>query len=121
VRELSNLVERLRILHLNHEVQVEDLPEKYRQYALSSRVFDAMKSDSVDSSVGNVVTHHTPALNDEIDLKSYLEGIELQFIEQALEKTEGVVAHAAKLLGLRRTTLVEKLRKYGLQREGAAS
>jgi sigma-54 specific flagellar transcriptional regulator A len=29
-----------------------------------------------------------------------------------------VVAHAAHLLGLRRTTLVEKLRKYGIERDG---
>ena len=31
----------------------------------------------------------------------------------------GVVAHAATLLNLRRTTLVEKLRKYGIEREGS--
>ena len=33
----------------------------------------------------------------------------------------GVVAHAAKRLGMRRTTLVEKLRKYGLQRSNPSS
>ncbi|KAG1246166.1 hypothetical protein G6F65_020830 [Rhizopus arrhizus] len=37
--------------------------------------------------------------------------IELGLINEALERTQGVVAHAAQLLGLRRTTLVEKLRK----------
>jgi sigma-54 specific flagellar transcriptional regulator A len=36
-------------------------------------------------------------------------------IRQALDVTGGVVAHAAKLLRMQRTTLVEKLRKYGLQ------
>ncbi|HHI75862.1 MAG TPA: hypothetical protein ENJ94_01700, partial [Gammaproteobacteria bacterium] len=35
---------------------------------------------------------------------------------QALEEADGVVAHAARKLQMRRTTLVEKLRKYGLQR-----
>jgi len=35
--------------------------------------------------------------------------IELGLISKALERTQGVVAHAAQLLGLRRTTLVEKL------------
>ena len=43
--------------------------------------------------------------------------IELKLINEALERTQGVVAHAAQLLGLRRTTLVEKLRKYGIERE----
>ena len=38
-------------------------------------------------------------------------------IKQALTDSGGVVAHAAKRLGMRRTTLVEKLRKYGLQRQ----
>ena len=39
--------------------------------------------------------------------------------KQALAQSNGVVAHAAKLLNTRRTTLVEKLRKYGLSREVA--
>ena len=43
--------------------------------------------------------------------------IELTLINEALERTQGVVAHAAQLLGLRRTTLVEKLRKYGIERD----
>ena len=46
--------------------------------------------------------------------------IELALIREALERSEGVVAHAAQLLGLRRTTLVEKLRKYGVEREDVA-
>ena len=45
--------------------------------------------------------------------------IELQLIREALDRTQGVVAHAAQLLGLRRTTLVEKLRKYGIDKEQA--
>ena len=46
--------------------------------------------------------------------------IEISLIQQALEQTNGVVAHAAQLLGLRRTTLVEKLRKYQLEGSKAA-
>jgi len=45
--------------------------------------------------------------------------IELALINEALARTQGVVAHAAPLLGLRRTTLVEKLRKYGIDREAS--
>lgn len=46
-----------------------------------------------------------------IDLKEYLTDLENELIRQALEECNGVVAHAAKLLNMRRTTLVEKLRK----------
>ena len=37
-------------------------------------------------------------------------------IRRALDESNGVVAHAAKLLGMRRTTLVEKMRKFGISR-----
>lgn len=49
-----------------------------------------------------------------LDLRAYLERIERGLIEQALEQSGGVIAHAAQRLGLRRTTLIEKIRKYGL-------
>ncbi|GAB3093951.1 sigma-54 dependent transcriptional regulator [Lysobacter terrae] len=54
-----------------------------------------------------------------IDLRGHMAGIELELIRAALNQSGGVVAHAAPLLGLRRTTLVEKLRKYGIFREQA--
>jgi sigma-54 specific flagellar transcriptional regulator A len=49
-----------------------------------------------------------------LDLRAYLTNIERRLIEQALARTKGTVAHAARLLNLRRTTLVEKLRKLGM-------
>jgi sigma-54 dependent transcriptional regulator, flagellar regulatory protein len=49
-----------------------------------------------------------------IDLRAHLAAIERRLIEQALGRTGGVVAHAALLLNLRRTTLVEKMRKLGM-------
>jgi sigma-54 dependent transcriptional regulator, flagellar regulatory protein len=49
-----------------------------------------------------------------IDLRDYLETLEKKLIKRALELSNGTVAQAARLLGLRRTTLVEKLRKYEL-------
>jgi sigma-54 dependent transcriptional regulator, flagellar regulatory protein len=48
----------------------------------------------------------------DFDLKNQLEAIERAWIEQALTNNGGVVAQAARQLGIRRTTLVEKLRKY---------
>jgi sigma-54 specific flagellar transcriptional regulator A len=50
----------------------------------------------------------------EFDLRDYLESLEQRLIERALRAADGTVAQAARLLGLRRTTLVENLRKYSL-------
>ena len=51
-----------------------------------------------------------------IDLKPHLAGIERSLMTQALMQSEWVVARAAKLLNLQRTTLVEKMRKFEIQR-----
>ena len=51
-----------------------------------------------------------------LDLKEYLANLEKDLIEQALDDSGGVVARAADRLHIRRTTLVEKMRKYQLQR-----
>jgi sigma-54 specific flagellar transcriptional regulator A len=49
-----------------------------------------------------------------IVLKEHLQKIEVDCIEQALKCKKGNVASAARLLGLRRTTLIEKIKKYGV-------
>ena len=49
-----------------------------------------------------------------LDLKEHLNAMERNLISQALEESNGVVAHAARRLRVRRTTLVEKMRKHGL-------
>jgi sigma-54 specific flagellar transcriptional regulator A len=51
---------------------------------------------------------------DGLDLREHLLTIERQLIEQALQRSRGTVAKAARLLNLRRTTLVEKMRKLGM-------
>jgi len=50
----------------------------------------------------------------QFDLRNHLESLEQRLIERAMRAAGGTVAQAARLLGLRRTTLVEKLRKYSL-------
>lgn len=51
-----------------------------------------------------------------LDLKDYLANLEQGLIQQALDDAGGVVARAAERLRIRRTTLVEKMRKYGMSR-----
>ena len=122
VRELANLMERLAILYPYGVVDVADLPEKFRAGikvpAPPAADVEALPEVTVaGSEPGTVAT--VPRLPPEgIDLKAYLAEIEQSLIRQALDESDGVVAHAAKRLNMRRTTLVEKLRKYGLQRVG---
>jgi sigma-54 specific flagellar transcriptional regulator A len=57
---------------------------------------------------------------DGLDLREHLFTIERDLIQQALDRAGGTVAQAARLLKLRRTTLVEKLRKFQMLNEAAA-
>jgi sigma-54 dependent transcriptional regulator, flagellar regulatory protein len=52
--------------------------------------------------------------SESLDLRSAVESLERHLINQALEAAGGNRTEAAALLGLNRTTLVEKLRKYGV-------
>ena len=113
VRELANLVERFAILHPYGVVDAGDLPEKFQNGEID------VTDELVDALVGAPVTSEDldPRLpRDGLNLKEHLGYMEISYIKQALTDSGGVVAHAAKRLGMRRTTLVEKLRKYGLQR-----
>ncbi|MGH8219514.1 MAG: helix-turn-helix domain-containing protein, partial [Steroidobacteraceae bacterium] len=75
------------------------------------------------ASAGGDAGSHPPHLDptvlpaEGIDLRAHLTAIERRLIEQALERASGTVAHAARLLGLRRTTLVEKMRKLEMTGE----
>ena len=51
-----------------------------------------------------------------INLKELLETLELERIQMALDLADGVVSEAARLLTLKRTTLIGKMRKYALDR-----
>ena len=129
VRELSNLVERLLIMFPNGVVDAHDLPEKYRQGIDVSAIDSDTKSANDAPSIQQRVVSHivdqitsTDVLPAEgIDLKAHLLDLESNLIRQALDEANGVVAHAAQRLNMRRTTLVEKMRKYGLQRVANAS
>lgn len=72
---------------------------------------EILKSENM-SEVVIINTSHLDGEN--IDLKEVLSRIELGYIRGALEKCNGVVAHAAVQLGLRRTTLIEKMKKYNI-------
>jgi sigma-54 specific flagellar transcriptional regulator A len=117
VRELANLVERMAILHPYGVVGVQDLPKKFRHVEESDEDFMLPATASGGITVASV--DHTALLPvNGIDLKEYLTTLERSLIQQALDDAGGVVARAAEKLKTRRTTLVEKMRKYGMLRAG---
>ena len=120
VRELANLIERLAILFPLGVVTAADLPAKYRPAGVAAReIRDDCTKSGAEAARGDTFVADAAAVrlpNEGVNLKDYLGSIETAFIRQALEEAGGVVAHAAELLGMRRTTLVEKLRKYGMTR-----
>ncbi|HEX4896536.1 MAG TPA: sigma-54 dependent transcriptional regulator [Solimonas sp.] len=133
VRELSNLIERMAVLHPRATVGAAELPARYRagiavepapqpafaaSAALASIIANPIAGRAgIDPDAMTIARAEVTLPPEGVNLKDHIENIELSLIRQALAQAGGVVAHAAKLLNTRRTTLVEKLRKYGLSRE----
>ncbi|MBL4826539.1 MAG: sigma-54-dependent Fis family transcriptional regulator [Spongiibacteraceae bacterium] len=117
VRELANLVERMAILQPYGVVGVKELPKKFRHVDESDE--DLIIPESAKKGMPAIANMDSTALLpvNGIDLKEYLTNLERSLIQQALDDSVGVVARAAEKLQIRRTTLVEKMRKYDLQRK----
>ncbi len=118
VRELANLVERLAITHPDAVVGLHDLPKKFRYLEESEAEEETFfLKEPAGAEEIQVLPGNALLPSEGIDLKDYLTSLEKDLIEQALSDTNSVVARAAVKLNVRRTTLVEKMRKYGLNRE----
>lgn len=100
IRELENLVERLAVLKRNGEIEVADLPEKYKN--------PQNKSLTPDS-------HCALVPESGLDFNAVVEEYENALILSALQKTGWNRNQAAIILRLNRTTLVEKMKKRGLK------
>jgi sigma-54 dependent transcriptional regulator, flagellar regulatory protein len=113
VRELANLIERLCILYPYGVVDVRELPNDY----CDEQAENSFEQPQAITEEPSFSPHTLQELPDEgIDLKSHIKNLEINFIEKALEQENWVVARAAKRLKMQRTTLVEKMRKYDLQK-----
>ncbi|MGB0496449.1 MAG: sigma-54 dependent transcriptional regulator [Kangiellaceae bacterium] len=121
VRELANLMERLCILYPYGVVDVKDLPSEYQNtegLTAYSQPQLAERRVTVDQKITPIDVHSVASALPEngVNLKEFVKKFEISYIEQALSEEDWVVARAAKRLGMRRTTLVEKMRKYDLQK-----
>jgi len=98
VRELANLMERIVVIKGKGEIDISDLPAK-------------MKTEATQNAIlAPEVT------GDGLCLSTAVSEFEKRLIYQSLEKTKWVKNRAAKLLQVKRTTLVEKIKRYELQK-----
>ena len=105
VRELANVVERLVVIKPGGVINEEDLP------------WPIVDRAETGKELPEVVSHDlrpTPLPQDGIDLKKHLASVEQDLIHRALAEANGVVQRAADKLGVRRTTLAEKIKRYAI-------
>ncbi len=129
VRELENLVQQLAILCGGKEIQLEDLPERItvdfapedvdRQeidtiLAASKKPLTVINTATTEQSSGPQPIEHNWK-DGQIDFKELINDYESQLIIQAMKMSNGNKKEAANLLNLKRTTLLEKIKKKGLQ------
>ena len=96
VRELENLTERLTVLVGEGDIEVDDLPAQVRAEPASQGFSPRVPSTG-------------------LDFNAVVNQFESELIEQALEHTHWNKNRAAGLLGLNRTTLIEKIKKRGIK------
>lgn len=122
IRELANTIERMSIKHPNAQVHESDLPRKIKESTLGENKglelsdLDERSIQAVCNVPANPDLPNINFLSEDFNLKTYMSNIEVKIIQDALDNTDGVISHAAKTLGLRRTTLAEKMRKYHIDK-----
>jgi sigma-54 specific flagellar transcriptional regulator A len=125
------------ILYPNSLIDVNHLPTKYRYSDIPEFQPEASRYSSIEeqerdvladifsedfqlSDVEQDLMNHVNAPQslppEGVNLKELLAELEVNLINQALDAQDGVVARAADMLGMRRTTLVEKMKKYNMNR-----
>ena len=100
VRELQNLVQRMCILHGGDTVDVGSLPQRFQ--------------DLCDTA-GNSETEKQNNISEDLDFHAMTQDFENQLILKALHMAEGNKKEAARLLNMKRTTLLEKIKKRHLE------
>lgn len=113
VRELENLVERLSILRPGESISYSNLPDRYQTGSPKTAGLVKVESSSQIELRAPTIKFESGTIN----LKQHLTTLEKDLIFQALDDTDWVVSKAAKALSLRRTTLIQKIRKLGIRSE----
>ncbi len=113
VRELENLVQRLVILHRGKKVTIKELPEKYRCEVAESETEALVETETTRNIlIDPPEVQWTEGI---VDFNQLISDFEDRLILEALERSAGNKKEAARLLNLKRTTLIEKIKKKGLE------
>ncbi|MEY8198781.1 MAG: sigma-54 dependent transcriptional regulator [Colwellia sp.] len=117
--------------HIDVQAYNPEYPEELQEHDAINELFSGFDYDddesdddneedelTVESDVNDAQNSANASLlpNDGLNLKEHLADLEVSLIKQSLTKHDYVVARAAETLGMRRTTLVEKMRKYDLHK-----
>jgi len=129
VRELRNFVERASVLHGGETLGADDVAMLLNPTAAFAPRYavpiSLVPTPTAANEMAAPAAAHakapapTPAPGRPIDLKREIETIELEQIHVALDLADGIISEAARLLTLKRTTLIEKMRKYGVHQQAA--
>ncbi|MDK9707934.1 MAG: sigma-54 dependent transcriptional regulator [Desulforhopalus sp.] len=120
VRELENLIQHMSILYSGKIVQRRDLPEKFHKVIIpAEKKVEAKKPVSLKKQEQPddipAPAHSLSLQNGPIDFNELINDFETQLIIQAMKLTEGNKKEAARLLSLKRTTLLEKIKKKDIE------
>ncbi|NPA39792.1 MAG: sigma-54-dependent Fis family transcriptional regulator [Thermodesulfobacteria bacterium] len=111
IRELENFVERLVILTDKKVIEPEDLSSDF----VNLKTVRPSKASILEDRDLLLSSLNLPEISEDgIELNKVLREIEVYYLKKALQLSKGVKARAARLLGLNRTTFIEKLKKYNL-------
>jgi len=111
IRELANLMERLCVLYPGGQVDIANLPTRY---TANAPLRDSDRESVATTRASGPQPQDFDLPSEDLSLKDYIENVEIALIRRALHDTDGVIAHAARRLRIRRTTLAEKMKRYGI-------
>lgn len=116
VRELENLIQHMTILFSGRQVELIDLPEKFHNVIIPPEIELAVAQETFVDRTPTQLIQPTSVQqvdwdNGTVDFNDLINDFETQLIVQALKLTEGNKKEAARLLNLKRTTLLEKIKK----------
>ena len=131
-RELSNLVDRYTALYPEQQIDLSKVPHSMLPMGMrklldtasdgagakdtQERQFSATGAEPVEQQMTIAIARgQLPFPQDGLQLKASIANLECSMIRQVLQQAEGNVSQAAKLLGVQRTTLIEKISKHGLR------
>ena len=135
IRELRNILERAKVFFPGQSIDREQVTQTLLKFDQNSFFNNVEENENIWGALddlggaerGNEADERSPPtpndfsrifeISNSVDVRRLLRDIEIVLIEKALERNAGNTSEAAKDLHLQRTTLIEKIKKYGIQND----